>query len=132
MIKHARRLLLLGVLFLAGCGASNHEPTTTASRSPTKVASCLNSTSFLVEAGNGELSGSSPTGVNFTLKFFSDLDSATKYAAGRKGTTAVALPGVISSVVLDDNGNPPEHPGGPPARLADVDVRAIFVCVLHR
>ncbi len=128
-------MVVLGALLLAGCGGSSGDASTTTTAadgaSPSSVATCLNGMAFLVTATESDLSGSSPAGINFTLKFFHDLTTASTYADQHKGTTTVALPGAFSNVVLDDSGNPPGAPGGAPSKLDSVDIQSIVDCVLQ-
>ena len=78
-------LLLTALLALAGCGGSSKTPAQ-------RIADCLNGKSFLVEAADGRVEGTSPDGVAFTLAA----------ASGR----------------IDDHGNPGERRLSPGERTS--------------
>lgn len=126
----------LAALSLAGCGAHTQRTTSTtaivaapSSRSPSTVAACLNSRSFLVEASPHRVSGSSPAGVNFAVTFFANAQAALVAKASHHYRAQISLARV--HVGIDDHGNPPSKPGGQARTLAAVDLHTIVVCVLH-
>jgi hypothetical protein len=68
------------------------------------AAACLNDRGFLVQASGERVEGTAPDGVGFTLRL-------------GKGEPEI-----------DDDGNPPKSPGGPPARLSESARTAIEGC----
>jgi hypothetical protein len=124
------------VAALAGCGGKATHTTSTrpivaapSARSPSTVATCLNSRSFLVQASPHRVSGSSPAGVNFAITFFPNATAALAAKATHHYRTQLILP--TTDVGIDDSGNPPGKPGGKPRTLAAVDLHTIVVCLLH-
>jgi hypothetical protein len=112
---------------LTGCGEKKSAPSPTHTRtaSPTAAADCLNSDGFLVEAARGAVRGSSPTGVNFTIRFYKST-GATNAAFERLRPRFAAM---IAMALVDFAGNPPAHAGGPARVLDSLDLRTIKHCV---
>ena len=134
-----RRLILfssLAILTLAGCGGGTKKTATSTpfeavpvKRSPSTVARCLNDRSFLVQATPHRVSGSSPGGINFSVTFFQSSAAARVAQATHHYLTQIVS--ATSNVGIDDSGNPPAKPGGPPRALAGIDLHTIVVCILH-
>ncbi len=129
--------LSLAILVLAGCGGGTTKTVTTkpfeavaAKRSPGAVAACLNARTFLVQANGQRVSGSSPGGVNFEVTFFPNA-RAERIAQIRHHYLTKIVSATLDNVGIDDSGNPPAHPGGPPMGLPAVDLHTIVVCILH-
>jgi hypothetical protein len=116
-----------------GCGGhqSAPQPTTTikiTAVSAARAATCLNSDQFIVEPGEKSLRGSSPQGVNFTVRFYGTRRAANA-AYARVGTRFGAR---FATAVVNFAGNPPPHRGAPPRVLKDIDLATIRHCVLRR
>jgi hypothetical protein len=128
-------LSLFGVLLLTGCGRSASTTTTTTARgglaftpaTPHDAALCLNQDQFLVEEATTTVAGSSPEGVNFTVRFYRST-SAANAAAVRANRRYTAR---FGRVVVNFAGNPPAHPGQAPRVLKHVDLVTIRHCVLR-
>jgi hypothetical protein len=95
---------------------------------PTGAADCLNADLFLVEAGPRAVRGSSPGGVNFTIRFYKSAAAAT--AAHSRLLPEYAA--IVATTVVDFGGNPPAYRGGPPRVLLSVDMATIRHCVVLR
>ncbi|HZQ04211.1 MAG TPA: hypothetical protein VFA88_09350 [Gaiellaceae bacterium] len=92
------------------------------------TADCLNSVEFLVEAKGATVTGNAPDGVAFVIRFYrSDAEAAA--AAARLGPK---FSRAIGRAVVDDRGNPPAHPGGPPMVLIHDDFASLRHCILPR
>ena len=129
-------LALVAALALAGCGGAAKKAATThpyevapAKRTPSQVAACLNARGFLVTAGAHQVTGSSPAGVNFAVRFF--VDAASEHAEEATHHFLTEIISATTAVGIDDSGNPPAKPGGAPRTLAAVDLHTIVVCTLH-
>jgi hypothetical protein len=135
-IKLSALLLPLGILAVAGCGSGAKQTESSiairavpTSRSPSTIATCLNSRGFLVDASPHRVSGSSPGGVNFAVTFFANAQAAK--AARTTHHYAKQIISRTTKVGIDDSGNPPAHAGGKPMTLPAVDLHTIVVCILH-
>jgi hypothetical protein len=120
------------VALLAGCGGkqSAPQPRTTfvfKAVSAATAATCLNSDQFLVQPGEKSVRGSSPEGVNFTVKFY-ETSRAANAAYARVGRRFGAK---YATAVVNFAGNPPPHPGAPPRVLKDIDLATIRHCVIR-
>jgi hypothetical protein len=91
------------------------------------AATCLNSDQFVVEPGTKTVRGSSPEGVNFTVRFY-ETARAARAAYARVGSRFGAK---YATAVVNFAGNPPPHPGAPPRVLKDIDLATIRHCVLR-
>jgi ABC-type glycerol-3-phosphate transport system substrate-binding protein len=128
------RLILLAALVavLAGCGSKGSSPDT--ANEPTggggvngiSVGNCLNEDeNFLVQPSANALDGQSPGGVTFTLTFYKD-EEAAKAVAAKKNAKFTA---VVENGVVDFRGNPSIYEGAPPAKISQVELKAIQRCI---
>jgi hypothetical protein len=116
------------VVTAAGCGGGKRAATTTVvtrTASPAAAAVCLNSDTFVVQATDTQITGSSPGGINFMVTFYKTPAAATAALAGRDPIYART----IAATVIDDSGNPPLHPGGKPMRLIHDDFATLRHCI---
>ena len=133
MKKLLAPLVLLAVLaaILAGCGGgggskSSGEPTGGGGVNGISVGNCLNEQDdFLVQPSQVELSGMSPAGVSFTLRFY-DTPEAAKAAAAKKNAKTTAL---VENAVIDFHGNPTPYAGAPPAKISQAELKNIKDCI---
>ena len=102
--------------------------TGTSGRSPTIAATCLNADAFLVEEVQGKVRGSSPTGVNFTIRFYGTHAAANAAFARLKPRFAA----MFATAVVDFAGNPPPAPGAAPRVLEHLDLITIRHCIVIR
>ena len=134
MITPVTRLILLAVVAaaLTACGSKGSSPAT--ANEPTggggvngiSVGNCLNEDeNFLVQPSSNALDGQSPGGVTFTLTFYKD-DEAAKAAAAKKNAKFTA---VVENGVVDFRGNPSIYEGAPPAKISQVELKAIQRCI---
>src|SRR4051794_41858162 len=100
----------------AACGGS-HAPEPThqvRSTTPDTGAGCLNEVGFLVESDSRRtIRGSSPDGVNFTVRFYPTLAAAE----AARDHLELAYSAVIATTVVDFSGNPRARGGAPPIVL---------------
>jgi len=135
MKKLLAPLVLLAALaaILAGCGgggggsnASSNEPTGGGGVNGINVGNCLNEQDdFLVQPSQVVLTGMSPAGVSFTLKFY-DTPAAATAAAKKKNPKTTA---VVENAVIDFHGNPSPYAGAPPAKISKVELGNIRDCI---
>jgi peroxiredoxin len=134
MITPVTRLILLAVVAaaLTACGSKGSSPAT--ANEPTggggvngiSVGNCLNEDeNFLVQPSANALDGQSPGGVTFTLTFYKDEDAA-KAVAAKKSAKFTA---VVENGVVDFRGNPSIYEGAPPAKISQVELKAIQRCI---
>jgi hypothetical protein len=90
------------------------------------VGNCLNEDgNFLVQPNPNSVDGQSPAGVNFTLTFYKDA-AAAQAAASKKSKKTTA---VVENGVVDFRGNPSIYAGAPPAKISQVELKAIKDCM---
>jgi len=134
MTTPVSRLILLAVLAaaLTACGSKGSSPGT--ANEPTggggvngiSVGNCLNDDeNFLVQPTTNAIDGQSPGGVTFTLTFYKD-DAAAKAVAAKKNAKFTA---VVENGVVDFRGNPSIYEGAPPAKISQVELKAIQRCI---
>ena len=75
-----------------------------------------------------KIRGSSPGGINFTVTFYRSIRAANVASAHLDPTHAT----VIGATVVNDAGNPPLHPGGPPMTLIHDDLATLRHCIEPR
>jgi hypothetical protein len=97
-------------LVVVGCGG---KPRTT-------LAGCLNDAGFLVRGSGKSVSGTSPSGVAFTLTLYADAPAARR----RLGLLSPRTTARIGRVVVDWQGNP-----SPSSRLRDSELQVVGRCV---
>jgi hypothetical protein len=102
--------LVLAAAVLAGCGGKRRET----------VAGCLNDAGFLVTASDGEVNGTSPAGVAFTLTTYGNAEAANRAAMKLDPRTTA----VVATALLDFHGNPDPH-----VRLSKGDLATIGRCL---
>jgi hypothetical protein len=125
-------LSLFGVVLLTGCGGGSttttgHGGLALTTATPHDAALCLNQDQFLVEEATGSVTGSSPEGVNFIVRFYRS-SAAASAALAKTGHRYTAR---FGTVVVDFAGNPPLHRGGQPRILKQIDLVTIRHCVLR-
>jgi hypothetical protein len=134
MTTPVARFILLAVLVIivAGCGSKGtnpgtaNEPTGGGGVNGISVGNCLNEDeNFLVQPETNALDGQSPGGVTFTLTFYKDSDAA-KAVAAKKSAKFTA---VVENGVVDFRGNPTIYEGAPPAKISQVELKAIQRCI---
>ena len=126
-------LSLFPVVLLTGCGGGSatttrHGGLALTTATPYDAAVCLNQDQFLVEAATTSVSGSSPEGVNFIVRFYSSAaaaDAAVVRAGHRRYSAR------FGKAMVDFAGNPPPRPGQAPRVLKHVDLITIRHCVLR-
>jgi hypothetical protein len=100
----------------------------TRTATPYAAAVCLNSDTFVVSQAGREISGSSPGGVNFTIRFYKSPAAAAAALSRLNAQYAAA----IAATVVDYAGNPPLHPGGAPMILTHDEFATLRHCIeLH-
>jgi hypothetical protein len=133
MKKLLAPLVLLAALaaILSGCGGgggskSSNEPTGGGGVNGISVGNCLNEQDdFLVQPSQIVLTGMSPAGVSFTLKFY-DTPAAANAAAKKKNAKTTA---VVENAVIDFHGNPSPYAGAPPAKISATELQNIKDCI---
>jgi len=136
-VKTLAPVIVLAVCaaILTGCGGGGSSsssssgggvPTGGAGVNGISVGNCLNEDeNFLVQPSANALYGQSPGGVTFTLTFYKDGAAATK-AAVKKSKKFTA---VVENGVVDFRGNPSIYAGAPPAKISQVELKAIKDCM---
>src|SRR5262245_7457712 len=119
-------------MLLTGCGSSRSTTTTRGglamtTATPHDAAVRLNQDQFLVEEATTTVAGSSPEGVNFTVRFYRST-SAANAAVVRANRRYTAR---FGRVVVNFAGNPPPRPGQAPRVLKHIDLVTIRHCVLR-
>jgi hypothetical protein len=124
--------VLVPVAALTGCGGAGRAPVLPAARPPTHVvpmttaALCLNADLFYIESYIDEtITGSSPQGVNFRIRFYRSIPAASRAFARLHPRYAVRY----ATAVVDFAGNPPAKRGGPPRVLEHLDFATIRHCL---
>jgi hypothetical protein len=133
MKKLLTPLVLLAALaaILAGCGGgggskASSTPTSGGGVNGISVGNCLNEQDdFLVQPSEVVLTGMSPAGVAFSLKFYATPAAATA-AAKKKNAKTTA---VVENAVIDFKGNPSPYVGAPPAKISAVELKNIKDCI---
>jgi hypothetical protein len=133
MKKLLAPLALLAALaaILAGCGGgggskSSNEPTGGGGVNGISVGNCLNENDdFLVQPSQVVLTGMSPAGVAFSMKFYESPAAATA-AAKKKNAKTTA---VVENAVIDFKGNPTPYVGAPPAKISATELQNIKDCI---
>ena len=124
-------LLVALAVVVAGCGGgggskSSNEPTGGGGVNGINVGNCLNEQDdFLVQPSQIVLTGMSPAGVSFSLKFY-DTPAAAIAAAKKKNPKTTA---VVENAVIDFHGNPSPYAGAPPAKISKVELANIRDCI---
>ena len=124
-------LLVALAVLVAGCGGgggskSSNEPTGGGGVNGINVGNCLNEQDdFLVQPSQIVLTGMSPAGVSFSLKFY-DTPAAAIAAAKKKNPKTTA---VVENAVIDFHGNPSPYAGAPPAKISKVELANIRDCI---
>ena len=131
MIKLLTPISILAALavVLAGCGgggSAGGAPSGGGGVNGITVGNCLNENyDFLVQPSTNELSGQSPAGVSFTMRFYKTAEEAHTAAAKKsKKTTALVENGVV-----DFKGNPSPYAGAPPAKISKTEIGNIRSCI---
>jgi hypothetical protein len=129
--------LVLAVLavILAGCGGggsksgSSSGSGSSGSGNPVngvKVGECLNTNDdFLVQPSTDVVTGQSPAGVSFSMKFYA-TPAAARAAAAKKSKKTTA---VVENAVIDFKGNPSPYAGAPPAKISKTELDDIKSCI---
>jgi len=128
-------LFALAALAVAGCSSGGtsaggdagekSEPTGGGEVSGIAVSNCLINEDFLVQPSETTITGTSPGGVSFDLRFYPDEDKA-KAAYEKKDKKTAAL---TENAVVDFKGNPSPYEGAPPAKISQKELRAISLCI---
>ena len=124
-------LLVALAVVVAGCGGgggskSSNEPTGGGGVNGINVGNCLNEQDdFLVQPSQIVLTGMSPAGVSFSLKFY-DTPAAAIAAAKKKNPKTTA---VVENAVIDFHGNPSPYAGASPAKISKVELANIRYCI---
>jgi len=130
-IRRALVPCVLLVLVPTGCGGGTQAgapPVATRTATPSSAAICLNTDTFLVNAEGIRVTGSSPGGINFVATFYRSPAAAAAAVARRNPAYLTRM----DDAVIDDAGNPPLHPGGPPMRLTNDELATLRHCIeLH-
>jgi len=124
-------LLALAAIAVAGCssgGTSSGGGETSAGGEGVNgisVANCLNLEDFLVQPSEKTLTGQSPAGVSFALRFYKNADAAEAvFEKKNKKTTAL-----VETAVIDFKGNPSPYAGAPPAKISQNELSVIKNCI---
>ena len=126
-------LLALAAIAVAGCssggtssGSGGGGETNAGGKvSGISVANCLNLEDFLVQPSEKTLTGTSPGGVSFSLRFYKD-DAAAKTVFEKKDKKTTAL---AENAVIDFKGNPSPYEGAPPAKISQKELAVIKHCI---
>jgi hypothetical protein len=127
-IRRAFLFCVLVALTATACGGGKRSAQSrivTRTATPYAAAQCLNSDTFVVSQAGREISGSSPGGVNFTLRFYKS-PAAAIIALSRLNAQYAAA---IAATVVDYGGNPPLHPGGAPMILTHDEFATLRHCI---
>jgi hypothetical protein len=89
------------------------------------VSNCLIAEDFLVQPSETTIDGSSPNGVNFSLRFYKDEGTA-KAAYDKRDAKTTAL---VENAVVDFKGNPSPYAGAPPAKISQRELTVIRRCI---
>ena len=128
-------LLALAALVVAGCSSGGtsaggdsgetSKPTGGGEISGIAVSNCLINEDFLVQPSESSITGTSPGGVSFELRFYKDEDAAKAvYEKKDKKTTALT-----ENAVVDFKGNPSPYEGAPPAKISQKELKIIKRCI---
>jgi hypothetical protein len=113
----------LAVTALAGCGGGGGGGDAVANG--ISVSNCLIEEDFLVQPSQTTIDGSSPNGVNFSLRLYKDA-SAAKAAFAKKNAKTTAL---VESAVVDFKGNPSPYEGASPPKISRKELEVIGRCI---
>jgi hypothetical protein len=116
---------------LAGCGGGGGSSSSSTTSSGNgvdgvSVGNCLNSNDdFLVQPSTTVLTGMSPAGVSFSMRFYPTV-AAAKTALKKKNPKTSAI---VENAVIDFTGNPSPYAGAPPAKISKTELNDIKSCI---
>jgi len=123
-------LLALAAIAVAGCssgGSSGGGETSAGGKGVDgiSVANCLNLEDFLVQPSETTLTGQSPAGISFAMRFYKNPAAAQAvFEKKNKKTTAL-----VETAVIDFKGNPSPYAGAPPAKISQNELSVIKKCI---